>query len=372
MRLKVLAIVLLLVVGGGAVIAAMGGFTPSPTSASTLLTAAASVTDVTDEIAATGTIEATDQYELAFGDPSGPSISWPVVDVKVAVGDRVTSGEVLASAGTADLETQITQASRAAASALIQLKQATTDRANATTTATRRQTQMSLYNAQTADDRAKADLAALVALRDKAVLTAPADGVVTQVAITKGDDAPAGASITMISSDLRVSTSVVESDISAIKVGQEATVAVAALDASLRGSVTSIDPVATDGGSNGVVSFAVKVKLDAPPAGLRPGMSADITIVAASATGVLAIPSRALSGSAGAYTVRVVAADGSVATREVQVGLVTSSLAEIKSGLAAGELVVTGTSSTQSSVTNVGGGGAFPGGGTIVRGGGLK
>jgi multidrug efflux pump subunit AcrA (membrane-fusion protein) len=95
-------------------------------------------------------------------------------------------------------------------------------------------------------------------------------------------------------------------------------------------------------------------------------MSADISIVAASATNVLSIPSRALSGSAGAYTVRVVAADGSVSVRDVQVGLVTSSLAEITSGLQPGERVVTGTSSTQNSTTTVGGG-AFPGGGGFVR-----
>jgi macrolide-specific efflux system membrane fusion protein len=98
-------------------------------------------------------------------------------------------------------------------------------------------------------------------------------------------------------------------------------------------------------------------------------MSADISIVAASASNVLSIPSRALAGNAGAYTVRVVAADGSVATRTVEVGLVTSSLAEIKSGLQAGELVVTGTSSTQNQATTTVGGGAFPGGGIIRNGG---
>lgn len=372
MRLKLIAIVMLLALAGGAVVVAMGGVGAPATAATTLLTTAAAVTDVTDEIAATGTVEASDQYELAFGDGSVTSVTWPVTEVKVAVGDHLTAGQVLATADTADLETKITEATRSAKSAALQLKIATTDREDANTTAARRQTQMSLYNAQTADERATADLAALVALREGATLTAPADGIVTEVAIATGDDAPAGAAITMISSALHISTSVVESDVAAIEVGQEATVSVAALDASLRGTVTSIDPVASAGGSGGVVSFAVRIALDAPPAGLRPGMSADVTIVAASATNVLAIPSRALSGSAGSYTVRVVAADGSVSTRAVEVGLVTSSLAEIKSGVQAGELVVTGTSSTQDAV-NIGGGGAFPGGGgTIIRGGGVR
>ncbi len=388
MRLKLFAIVVLLVVGGVAVAVSTGVLTPAATNATSLLTAAASVTDVTDEIAATGTVEAAAQYELAFGsapvetagsssasasssssnsNSAALSIDWPVTDVKVAAGDHVTAGQVLTTADTSDLESQIADAKRAASSAELQLKQAKSDHAAASGTAAKRQTQIALYNALTAVAKAKADLATLVGLRGHKAITAPADGTITDVAISKGASAPDGTAITMISGELRVSTSVVESDIAAIKVAQQATVTVSALDATLQGKVVSIDPVGSASGSNGVVSFAVTVALDTPPASLRPGMSADISIVAASATSVLAIPSRALSGSAGAYTVRVVAADGSVSVRGVEVGLVTSSLAEIKSGLQAGDRVVTGTSSSQTTTT-VGGGGAFPGGGFVRQG----
>lgn len=384
MRLKVVAIVVLLVVAGGAVFASMGVFTPQSSSASTLLTTAASVQDVTDEIAATGTVQAVSKDFLAFGrdpvavdgastedgsqggDGLAASVAWPVVTLTVKVGDRVTKGQVLATADATDLDAQIADANRAAKSAALRLTQAQVDRSDASTSQQRRQTQQSLYDAQTADAKAKATLADLTALKDYLTLVAPEDGIVTAVAIAVGTDAPTGAAITMISSQLVVSTSVVESDVASIEAGQQATIAVAALDASLRGTVTGIDPVGSGGGNGAVVSYAVDVVLDAPPAGLRPGMSADITIVAASATNVLAIPSRALTGTAGAYTVRVVAADGSVTTRNVEVGLVTSSLAEVKSGLQAGELVVTGTSSDQNAITNVGGG--F-GGGTVIRGG---
>jgi RND family efflux transporter MFP subunit len=383
-RLKLLALVGLLVIAGGAVFFAVGGFGPPATAASTLLTTPAAIADVTDEIAATGTIEAASQYALAFGqaptvavgaaenvappsDPVAGGVTWLVAELHVAVGDRVSKDQVLATADTTDLEAQIAEASRAAKSAALQLKQATDDREDASTTAAKRQTQMALYNAQTADERAKADLAALEALRDHVTLVAPADGIVTKVAIASGAAAQGGTAIALISTQLLVSTSVVESDVAAIEVGQEASVSVAALDATLRGRVTSIDPFGSGAGSGAVVSFAVDVTLDAPPAGLRPGMSADITIVAASATDVLSIPSRALTGSAGSYTVRVVAADGTVSTRPVEVGLVTSSLAEITSGLQAGELVVTGTSNSQNGLGGVQaiGGGPLPGGGVI-------
>jgi macrolide-specific efflux system membrane fusion protein len=388
MRLKLVAIIVLLALGGAAVAASLGLFTPAATGASSLLTAAAAVTDVTDEIAATGTVQATTQYALAFGadavesdgaaaasDAASSSgslastIEWPVTAVHVAVGDHVTKGEVLATAGTADLAAQIADARRNAASAALQLKAAKADRTAASGTAAKRQAQIALYNAQSADAKARGDLAAFVALRAHTTITAPADGVATAVAISAGADAPEGSAITVLSGALRVSTTVVESDIAAIQVGQEATVTVAAVDASLRGKVVSIDPVGSDSGGSGVVSFAVVVELDAPPADLRPGMSADISIVAASASNVLAIPSRALSGSAGSYTVRVVAADGTVSVRDVEVGLVTSSLAEIKSGLQEGDRVVTGTSSSQNSSTTVGGpAGAFPGGGFVRQG----
>ncbi|HEY8238344.1 MAG TPA: efflux RND transporter periplasmic adaptor subunit [Candidatus Limnocylindrales bacterium] len=388
MRLKLLAIVVLLVVGGGALYAAIGGFAPTPTAATSLLTAVATVTDVTDEIAATGSVAAATRYQLWFGtdavasdgsaaddgsssqgDPTASSVTWPVTEVKVAAGDHVTKGDVLATADDVDLEARIADANRSAKSAAIQLTIAEENLDGADTTDTRRQARLALYNAQTSDANARADLAALKALRDATTLVAPADGIVTAVAIASGTDAPSGAAITLLSSDVRIVTSVVESDVASIEVGQAATVSVSAIDASLRGTVSSIDPVGSGSGQNGVVAYAVNVALDAPPAALRPGMSADITIVADSASGVLAVPSRALSGSAGNYTVRVVAADGTVSVKPVQVGLVTSSLAEIKAGLQAGEQVVTGSSSAQNQATNGNGGpGAFPGGGTIIRG----
>ncbi len=236
MRLKLLAVVVLLVVAGGAVFVSMGGFTTVGADATTLLTSPATVTDVTDEIVATGTVEAVWEYALAFGadptvsdggsdsadpiDASGAgTVAWPVSAVNVAVGDRVTAGDVLASADTADLEAQIDEASRAAKSTALQLASAEVSLDDANNAEARRQAQIALYSAQSADSRAGADLAALVAQRDLATLTAPVDGVVTNVIVRVGTDAPSGAAITLISADLRVVTSVVESDVAAISVG---------------------------------------------------------------------------------------------------------------------------------------------------------
>jgi outer membrane receptor protein involved in Fe transport len=96
-------------------------------------------------------------------------------------------------------------------------------------------------------------------------------------------------------------------------------------------------------------------------------MSAKATVTIVQATNVLAIPAVALNGSALGYTVLLIAPDGSAESRDVTVGLVTSTEAEIKSGLQSGDTVAIGTVADQNATTNSGGGlfggGAFPRGG---------
>ena len=93
-------------------------------------------------------------------------------------------------------------------------------------------------------------------------------------------------------------------------------------------------------------------------------MSADLTIVIAQADNAVAVPAIAVSGRNGDYTVRILGADGTVETRNVQVGLMTSDLVQITSGVSDGEAVVTGSSAdrTTSSSSSNSGNGAFPGG----------
>jgi macrolide-specific efflux system membrane fusion protein len=75
------------------------------------------------------------------------------------------------------------------------------------------------------------------------------------------------------------------------------------------------------------------------------------------------------SASAG-YSVEVQGSDGSVTARSVEVGLVTTSMAQITSGVSEGEAVVVGTTSTRNTTTTTGGvnlggltGGGLGGGG---------
>jgi macrolide-specific efflux system membrane fusion protein len=374
MRLKLVAIIGLLFVGGIAVFMAMGGLPSSAAAATTYLTSTAAIADVSDDVAATGAIASSTSWALVFGAAPGSAASsqsgspdtWLVTDVKVKVGDRVKSGAVLATASNATLKASIATATNGVSTATIQLATAQDARDAATTTADIRRTRIDLLNARDGLAQAKATLADLKAQFARSSLVAPADGIVTAINVTGGADAPTADAIDLAAATFQVTANVVETDIATMQIGQAATVTVGAISADLTGTVTAIAPVAETSTSGGVVSYAVTVALNAPPATLRPGMTADVTVTTASANGVLAVPAAAIRGTSEAYTVLVLTAAGTPESRPVTVGLMTSSLVEIKSGLNAGDVVITGTSSQQRAGTTTGGQGnnfVVPGGG---------
>ena len=383
MKLKVLLILVLVVAGAGAVFVSLGGL-PTQAATTRYLTSTAAVADVSDDVAATGAIASTASYGLPFGaaahlvdssSSSSPSNSstatWTVKTVDVTLGQAVKKGDKLATATAPDLVSSLSAANSSRLSAKLQLAIAQDNLDNASGTTAIRQARLSVYQAQSQLSQAQSQQAAIAAQLAASTLVAPIDGIVSAINISPGLVAPSGDAIVVDAVSYQVTADVVESDISKIQLKQPATVTVSAIGTDLDGTVAAISPAASStSGGNGttVVSYAVTVTLTNPPAALKSGMTADITITTASATNVLTVPAAALVGSSGNYAVRVLGADGQPQVKPVDVGLVTSSLAEIKSGLDQGEAVITGTASdrTQTTVTN----GFGPGGGTFIGGGG--
>ena len=278
---------------------------------------------------------------------------------------------MLATGSSADLARQLAEATASWRSARIQLTIANENLDAATTTDSTRQAQMNVYNAQNQVSQAAQTRNDLIAQIARGSLKAPIDGVVTAVNISAGLAVPSGDAIVVESSKLQVTTDVVESDLNALKLDQPAAVTISAVGATVDGTVTSISPVASSSTSNnGVVSYAVTVALTNVPAAVRSGMSADVTITIDSATGVLTVPAAALRGTNGNYSVLILDASGAPQATPVEVGLVTNTSAEIKSGLTEGQAVVTGTASAQTNATSTGGGIGIPGGGGTFVGGG--
>jgi macrolide-specific efflux system membrane fusion protein len=369
MKLKVLAIVALGIIGIGAAFVAVGGLPASASTGSRFLTSAATTGDVTDDVAASGTVATTASYGLSFGAAphlagaaaDGGSTTWTVSKVKVAVGDTVKKGDVLATAETAELRRQLALATDAWRVARIQETIAEETLANASGTDPVRQATMNLYNARTQFSNATAARRTLADQLAAATLKAPIAGIVTAVNAVEGLVAPSGDAIVIDSTGLQVTAQVVESDLAKIVLGQAASVSIGAVGADVTGKVTSIAPTASASTSNnGVVSYSATIVLTDAPAAVRAGMTADVTITVANASGVLTVPAAALRGSAGNYTVLLLDATGQPVAQPVTVGLVTASLAEIKSGLTEGQQVVTGVNTAQNQATNNNnGGGGF-------------
>jgi macrolide-specific efflux system membrane fusion protein len=379
--LGIVIVVALLVVGVGAVGLAVTRGSTGAGQTSQYLTTAVTRRDVVDSAVANGSVSSALSYAMAFGAAavpivgsssstgtgSGGSTTWRVTGVKVAVGDSVTAGQILASADPTDLNGQLATAKTQlrAAGYRVTSAQNAYDDIDSSETDARRQALIQLLDAQSQRDQAARSVADLKTSIGYATLKAPATGTVTQLNIRAGTDAPSGNAVVIAVAPLDVTADFTESDLPALHVGQAASVTVKALAATIDGTVSEIAP-SSSSSSGGVVSYAVTVDLTNAPAALRSGMSAEVSVTTARASAVLAVPTAALQSVADGYAVEVLAADGQPRAQLVSVGLITSSFSEIQAGLSEGDRVVVGTTTQR----QTGLPGAFPGGGVRFGGGG--
>jgi macrolide-specific efflux system membrane fusion protein len=378
MRWKMPVAILLLAVGAGAVVFAItGGPGGSRAAGPQYLTANAAQGDVAQTVDATGSLSRASTYALDFGvapaaisgSASGGSGSgtWSVKEVKVAVGDAVKKGAVLASADTSSLARDLKSAQSSLKAAKSQRTIAKNQYDDATGTDARRQARIGFDNADSQYVQAQGKVSDLEKQIARATIVAPVDGTVTAITAVAGTDLASGPAITLASGPLQVTADFTETDLPSLKLDQPATVTIDAIGAAVPGKVVAIAPSAASS-SGSVVTYSVTIELNEPPAAARPGMSAKAAVTTAEAAGVISVPAVALNGSAPSYTVLVVGADGSTESRNVTVGLVTSSQAEIQSGLQAGEAVVIGTTAALNQTTTTSGGFGLPGGGGFQRG----
>ena len=207
---------------------------------------------------------------------------------------------------------------------------------------------------------------------DHATIVAPSDGTIITVNIQPGVAAPSGDAIVMDVGPYEVTADFSETSLAQVKLGQVADVTITATGTTATGKVTVIGATPATGGTSSVVTYPVTVALDQEPSGVQIGMTANVAIILAQASNVIAVPTQALGGSSGSYAVRTIDSAGNVTVVPVTVGLVTTSLTEIQSGLSEGETVVTGTvtatNSSTSSSRNGGAGSLFGGGGIDLGG----
>ena len=198
---------------------------------------------------------------------------------------------------------------------------------------------------------AKASLEKDKALYGYSQITAPFDGVVTEIDAYKGALLPAGTSsnkgdqpLCHLADDsvLRLVIPVPESAVPSIKIGSSVSVRVPVLNKTYQGKVAHI------AGEVILSTRTMHTEIDIPNPNheIVPGMYAEASLVLKSADGVLTVPIQAINRSgddAGSATsVYIAASDNTVQERKVQIGIETPERAEVTSGLNDNDLVIVG------------------------------
>lgn len=143
-------------------------------------------------------------------------------------------------------------------------------------------------------------------------------------------------------SEMQVKVGIHESLVSKVKPGQRATVRIDAFPTqAFLGRVKKIAPLAESNFFSSAKNYTAIVTIDEIPEGiaLKPGMTAQVEILAGIYPDVLAVPMQAIASNFGRKYVYVLQANGSFERRKISVGKSNVSFVEVTSGLEAGEKV---------------------------------
>jgi len=358
----------------------------------TTRTVEASLSTMEKTVSGTGTLEPTVQEDVSF------AVSGTVTKVKVAAGDTVTKGQVLATVDTLSLDADLLSAKSTLAQAEARLSDAEdaadgSDASDAQVAAAKAQVEVAQAGVDDAD-----------AAVDDAVLKAPAAGLVTTADLEVGDVVTSGStgssgggaqpssqsstSTTTTSTGQfvivgtgawQVATTVGEADVANVAAGDQVEMTSDDLTDTLYGTVASVGLVSTS--TSGVAAYPVVVDVTGDTTTLHDGTSVDVSIIYERRTDVLTVPALAVTTADGASTVTVQATDGTQKKVTVTTGETSGNLVEITDGLAEGDAVVlqtfqAGTGNRQGGQNGQtgqlpGGGdfqGGFPGGGDFQGG----
>jgi RND family efflux transporter MFP subunit len=281
-------------------------------------------------------------------------VSGYVNPIRVDIGDRVKAGELLATLEVPELKDQLegaiaSQRRAEAEHAIAHLNYSRlvdVNRSQPNLVA-----QQDLDDAQAKDsataaaqDTAKADADRYKTLSDYTRVSAPFEGVITKRFVDNGALVEAGTAsntgplVELAQSDLlRLRFPVPEAETPLVRVGGDVGVVVDALHKTFSGKI------ARDSWDIDRSTRTMIVELDVPNSGeaFKAGMYASVMLSTQDAKGVLAVPLQAVSVG-DAPSILVVGSNNTIEERQVVVGMRTASLAEIRSGLSEGDLVVVG------------------------------
>jgi len=310
------------------------------------------VTDMVTEGTFTTTVEAKGQLKPISASVVSPSVDGTVASINVQAGQSVNEGDVLMTIKNDELDRNVSEAQRAVAAAQEDLANAqkavaAAQAAPATDTDASGATGASGTADTSAISSAQRNLASAQATLDQAnakaaerTVKAPSSGSIVELnakvgatvtgGMVMGEGDTSGGKQCMQIADLskmKVTVQVGEKDIAKIAVGQSANVTYPAFpDIVSQGTVTAIASVANSDAANGggSVTFNVDILIEAPDSRLKPGMTAEVSVVTEQLDDVVMVPTMALMTEDGEhYYVNLATDDEGKETRRVKVTVVT-------------------------------------------------
>lgn len=315
------------------------------------------VTDMVTEGTFTTTVEAKGQLKPISASVVSPSVDGTVEQINVQAGQSVNEGDVLMTIKNDELDRNVAEAQRAVAAAQEDLANAQkaaaaaqaapmtdADGASAAAAAGAASNASTDTSAVSAAQRslasAQANLEQANAKAAGRTVTAPSSGSIVELnakvgaTVTGGmimgeSDTSGGKQCMQIAdlSKMKVTVQVGEKDIAKIAVGQSANVTYPAFpDIVSQGTVTAIASVANSDSNygGGSVTFNVDILIEAPDSRLKPGMTAEVSVVTEQLDDVVMVPTMALMTEDGEHYYVNVATDAEgKETRRVKVTVVT-------------------------------------------------
>ena len=310
------------------------------------------VTDMVMEGTFTTTVEAKGQLKPISASVVSPSVDGTVAQINVQAGQTVNEGDVLMTIKNDELDSAVAEAQRAVAAAQEDLANAQKALAAAQAAPTMDADGTAVPTDTSADasavSSAQRNLASAQATLEQAnakaaerTVKAPSSGSIVELnakvgatvagGMVMGEGDTSGGKQCMQIADLskmKVTVQVGEKDIAKIAVGQSANVTYPAFpDIVSQGTVTAIASVAnadTNYGGGGSVTFNVDILIEAPDSRLKPGMTAEVSVVTEQLDDVVMVPTMALMTDDGEnYYVNLATDDEGKETRRVNVTVVT-------------------------------------------------
>ncbi|TAK95590.1 efflux RND transporter periplasmic adaptor subunit [Patescibacteria group bacterium] len=299
-------------------------------------TVAVSRGDLKQTVSETGTIKTVNQTDLSF------KVSGRVVSLLADVGDKISEGQLLARLDLGTLGSELAQA-RQDVKYQHETLDSMKDKKATFNTEDR--------NAQRARLKSAEESIASIQSRIRdTFMYSPINGTILKRNVDPYETTVANSPTPVFTvgdaSNLEIVVNIPESDITKIKLDQNAEVTFDALpvDQIFMAKVTKIDPDSTV--IQDVVNYRVKLKLDQNSDQIKPGMTANIDIHTAEIGNILMIPVRAVQTEGKEKFVQVLVNEktNQIERRKIEMGLEgDEGMVEVKSGLKVGEKVVTFT-----------------------------